>query len=250
MPRATITGVAKPGGIGGGRGPDPQWYLTLSLLAWRDGAGRIRRDSLRLQMPVDHDALQDWMQRLPAGVPLRIEVAPPEPGQPPRRMTGFVAEADDPELARVAEELCNLPPIADPEFGQFTYDARLNWYAARCRWGSCDVELTIPAEAGGGIREGLAVARALFAEHERRTREVRSRVIAELLPLKNDVWLEEGEAPLTADQFWDRLTLESVWVDDAGLFTFWFDDGDIFWRHAIEAGGSLEDGITEATLAG
>ncbi|MEA3062602.1 MAG: hypothetical protein QOJ94_2383 [Sphingomonadales bacterium] len=250
MPAATITGILKPGGVAASRGADPQWYLTLILLAWRDPTGRISRSKLFLQMPVEQGELDDWMKRLPVGAPLRIEVEPAAADQPPRRMKAFVAVVDDPELVRVAEEIANPPPIVDPALGEFRYDATCERYAAQCRWGACAVELSIATGENGAFGDALAVARALWAEPDRWTEDLRRRLISELLPLKNDVWLEEGEAPLSPDEFWHRAVLQGISVEDGGHFTFWFDDGDMFWRHAIEARGSLDEGVTEVMLAG
>jgi hypothetical protein len=62
-----------------------------------------------------------------------------------------------------------------------------------------------------------------------------------LLPLKNDNWLDEDEAELTADRFEDRMTLESITVRADGSFDFWHKDGDSpgphpgFARHVVVA---------------
>lgn len=68
--------------------------------------------------------------------------------------------------------------------------------------------------------------------------------------LKNEGWLDEDEAPLTEADFLSRLTLRALTVDEFGHFTFWYDDGDVFWGHAIEAHGTLADGVRGADISG
>ena len=72
----------------------------------------------------------------------------------------------------------------------------------------------------------------------------------ELLPLKNENWLDEGEAELSADQFKSRMTLESVTVEPGGSFDFWHNDGDLFCGHSIQISGSLSEGPTRADIPG
>ena len=54
-----------------------------------------------------------------------------------------------------------------------------------------------------------------------------------LLDLKNDVWREEDEAPLTATEFTAKLSLEGVDAFSDGTFEVYFDDGDLFWGHSV-----------------
>jgi hypothetical protein len=62
--------------------------------------------------------------------------------------------------------------------------------------------------------------------------------------------LDEDEIELTADQFKGRMTLESITVHPNGSFTFWHNDGDMFWGHSIEVSGSLTKGLRRADIPG
>ena len=72
----------------------------------------------------------------------------------------------------------------------------------------------------------------------------------ELLPLKNENWLDEDEAELSPDEFKDRMTLESITVYPSGSFDFWHNDGDLFWGHSIQISGNLSDGPKHADIPG
>jgi hypothetical protein len=100
------------------------------------------------------------------------------------------------------------------------------------------------------IDNALKTAEILWANQSRWKRELDTLVTNRLLPLKNDTWLEEGESPLTEDEFLSRMILESISVYNDGRFEFWHNDGDLFWGHAIQVRGNTRDGLTGADICG
>jgi hypothetical protein len=44
--------------------------------------------------------------------------------------------------------------------------------------------------------------------------------------------------------------MRSVAIYEGGDFEFYFDDGELFWGHCVLASGSLEEGVTDAQMAG
>ena len=76
--------------------------------------------------------------------------------------------------------------------------------------------------------------------------EAKAHAAAELLALKNDFWLDEGESPLDAATFVGSLALSGVNAFPNGTFEVYFDDGDLFWGHSVrvdvEAGGLVHAG--------
>ena len=73
---------------------------------------------------------------------------------------------------------------------------------------------------------------------------------SELLPLKNDSWLEEDEAEITEEQFKERMELESITVCKDGSFEFWHSDGELFWGHSIVIYGNIVDGPDDSDISG
>lgn len=57
---------------------------------------------------------------------------------------------------------------------------------------------------------------------------------AELLPVKNDEWLEEDEDLVTEDIFTETIELSSVMIFSDGSFEVYFNDNDLFWGHSIK----------------
>ena len=86
--------------------------------------------------------------------------------------------------------------------------------------------------------------------------KVRSFAADQLLEQAND-WAqdaagnEDGEPEeITREQFMERLELDAVQISADGRFEFWFNDGDLFWGHAIHVTGALDQGPEMAQMEG
>ena len=73
---------------------------------------------------------------------------------------------------------------------------------------------------------------------------------AKLLDLKNEVWLEEQEEPLSKEKFIETIELEGISAFSDGNFTLYFADNDIFWGHTIVVDVDQDYIMTGADLAG
>ena len=48
----------------------------------------------------------------------------------------------------------------------------------------------------------------------------------------------------------ERMELDAVQISAGGSFEFWFNDGDLFWGHAIHVTGALDKGPESAQMEG
>jgi len=141
--------------------------------------------------------------------------------------------------------------ITDDTFGDLTFDGGLDWYEAEVLWLGAKVNLRVCGTVDEHPGIALSVAKTLWSEQLRWNDRVRDRAVHDLLELKNDTWLDDDrDEPLTPTEFLDRVTLTSVTVETDGSFGFWFDDGDLFWGHAISVSGTLADGPLRAGISG
>jgi hypothetical protein len=115
---------------------------------------------------------------------------------------------------------------------------------------SDEVSLNLAAKERGKVEEALKTAHSLWRSQDSWNRRIADYAVQELLPLKNDSWLGEGEAEVTAEQFKACMKLEAVTVNPDGSFEFWHNDGDLFWGHSIQISGSLSEGPTHADIPG
>lgn len=75
--------------------------------------------------------------------------------------------------------------------------------------------------------------------------------VTQLLELKNDGWLGEGEEPLSPEQIMGLMNLESLSVcPDGTVFFFFYPDGDMSLGHCILIAMDGADQFTDADIPG
>ncbi|MCE2924930.1 MAG: DUF2262 domain-containing protein, partial [Phycisphaeraceae bacterium] len=77
----------------------------------------------------------------------------------------------------------------------------------------------------------------------------RDRAVKDMLPLKLDDWLEEGEKPVTAAQFLRRIKPASCAFHTDGDWDLSFNDGELFFGHDITVRAN-RTGVREVCLDG
>jgi hypothetical protein len=157
-------------------------------------------------------------------------------------------ESSDPELSQSAEQLQKPVTFEDPLLGTFTLDRRVDWFTGQVVWDGESISLNLSESTK--LESALRTAHALWRNQGEWNQRVRNFAVEQLLPLKNDTWLDEGEGELTPDEFRERMTLESITVNADGSFDFWHDDGDLFWGHSIQISGNLAEGPMDADIPG
>lgn len=254
-PVEEVVGVVDFGGIGGWAADGGLQTLCLRLRHWRTGSGPLKSRLLTTKFttsPEDFDSLWSRIESLDV-VRLRARVVEDSAvGTPQAEVVEFLGHDDDPELARMAVYL-KIPVIhEDPDFGELVLDRSTDWFKADVKWYRSTIELMVIRDEAGSPAAALATARALWSQPKAWTGRVKDFAVQELLPLKNEDWIDEdeGEVPLTPQQFLRKLKLESIAVKPDGSFEFWFDDGNLFLGHLIQVRGTLSEGPTHAEMAG
>ncbi len=130
------------------------------------------------------------------------------------------------------------------------YEEQLGGYTGKVEFGSVLLSLLLYPDVADDLTPTLRRAREVlhaFPLYHRRAEEY---AVQELLPLKNDFWLEEDEAPVTAAEFRQRMTLEALVFYAEGDVTFYYQDGDLFWGHTIELRLDAADHFVGADIPG
>ena len=158
-------------------------------------------------------------------------------------------ECRDAELVECAREMQKPVVRREEFFGEFTLNRRIGTFETKTFWGPMEVRLTLSID-DGKLETVARLAQSLWESQEGWDRRVRECARDELLKLKNDSWLSDGENAVSAPEFVRRMTLESIDVDLSGTVDFWFGDDDMFWGHMIRVSGTLSDGPKWAGLEG
>lgn len=250
----SILAVTGAGGFGGSRpqenGP---WLAVLELTAWKeeDSEEPAHREKTQLVALAD-DKLMDYLRRRVRGDSVfQIMVRPSEDGKQ-FLMTELPQPEIDPEMKAILEEQKKPVSIWVPELGTFTLNRLVNWFEAEVEWLGQPARLDIDREEDWDAC--VEQAKALMAGQKGWDEKVRSFAADQLLEQAND-WAQdaaEGEEPeeITREQFMERLELDAVQISAGGRFEFWFNDGDLFWGHAIHVTGALDKGPESAQMEG
>lgn len=75
-------------------------------------------------------------------------------------------------------------------------------------------------------------------------------IIRDLLPLKNENWLDEEEDALSREEFLQAISPDSVDFDEETGFTLRYHDGDLFSGHGIAVEISAKRKVEEASVEG
>lgn len=129
-------------------------------------------------------------------------------------------------------------------------DRRFDDYNGKAQWCGAEVRLSLSCADASEPRGALAAAASLFQDQAEWSKRVKEFAADRLLPVKNEYWLQDNEAELSREDFISRMTLEEISVDESGAFSFWHDDGDLFWGHSILINGDLTEGLTDADIPG
>ncbi len=156
----------------------------------------------------------------------------------------------DVELEQLATQLQKPIVLHDATLGRLEYDRSHGSYEGRADWCGQIVEVSLSCANPEFSTAVLEAATQLFFDQAEWHRRVQEYAVERLLPLKNDSWLGENDEELSADEFVSRMSLKAISLDETGDITFWHDDGELFWGHAIQISGSLSEGLTDADIPG
>ena len=224
-----LRGLVDASGAGGvSKGATDTWSLVIHLVAWRTGPV-VTKGKLRCEMPVSKDALKELMNEVEpySTVDARIKGLATNGAALLESLEVFTGE--DPELSRIRDDLLTPVRISTPDFGVLELDRRVDHYNGKAQWCGAEVRLSLSCADANEPGGALAAAASLFQDQAEWSKRVKEFAADRLLPVKNEYWLQDNEAELSREDFISRMTLEEISVDESGAFSFWHDDGDLFW---------------------
>lgn len=219
----------------------------FNLAAWKEPGGPIIENELQVLRPILQD--HDWVADFPSFSSHRLRLLL---STERNRSVLISSEPTDTssQFQLIAEKLQQPVIIKTDQFGELTLDRRLNWFEGEAQWNGQFVLVSMPANENESSGNALETAKALWADQSSWKRRIEQYAVSELLELKNDTWLQEGEIAFTPDSFIEKMELESIHILPDGKFDFWFDDGDLFWGHAIMVSGDVKSGPDYAGIQG
>lgn len=250
-----IIGVLIPGSGGGVQYAwSDRWFIHAGFHAWRVRGGVLRRDRLRLNRACSEKHMIELSKQLPEEtiVAVRARLCESNVSGTPQAMLEQVLGpvTDDADLNAVRVELLEPVVYVDAILGKLTLNRRLERYNGEVLWRGTRVEIDLSAEGSALPADGVTMAHELLRDQARWHEAALERAVLDLLEIKNEHWINEGQPPLTGELFRAHMKLQSIDVGSEGSVSFWFDDGDLFWGHHICVSGSMSEGFTDAVFQG
>ncbi|URZ01579.1 DUF2262 domain-containing protein [Clostridium felsineum] len=250
-----VVGIVSINGVSAGRArKEKLWTLRFELDEWRYLGEGLKNSKLNVMKKVTDEQLKDIQNTIKAETIVKIKLSIDY------KSTGYRADAifeefveevsDDIELNECLEKLKEPITYEDSYFGTLTFDRMVNWYGRTIEWNDENISLSLLIDDREDINSSLEVAKVLFENQLKWKEKVSDYAVEQLLSLKNEVWLQEGEEELTADEFKSRMKLEAITVNPNGDFEFWHNDGDLFGGHSILVSGNLNRGFDFADIPG
>lgn len=147
------------------------------------------------------------------------------------------------------KQVRDIPPVTDKLLGTLTWNNDLDEFCSEIMHGKAAVKLRLGAEPDQ-LAPVMDRARKITTDLKNYDRKAREYMCRMMLQLKNETWLDDGEQPLTAEQFMSALILSSISFSTSNKVEFFYDDGDIFWGHTVIVDMDAKDEFTDTTLAG
>lgn len=151
---------------------------------------------------------------------------------------------------RGATQIAEIPPLKDNLLGTLEWDDNFNWYRGKIYVADTSFDISLSPHEGTDASTALSRAKQIVRAFENYQTMAAEYAVDCLLDLKNDVWLEDGEEAVSADEFKAKMTLEALTIEADGSVTFWHHDGDLFWGHSIEVCVDSNDQCTSADIPG
>lgn len=145
------------------------------------------------------------------------------------RLAVYVREDNELLARRLRERPARVTRqhLTHPVLGALGFDQNLDWWEGQVAFGGAQISVYVSA----GGPETFDAAAAILGRAD--CHRLRAFAAQELLALHNESWLQDGDVALSVDEFVARLQPVSFCVEGGDGASFDFDDGDLFWGHAV-----------------
>lgn len=230
-------------GLGG-----PITHCGVMYIGWHEGDGTITEERGRVLLPADEATYRGYSKQIKHYSILHIRAEKDANTFHAGKFLEVNANPTEPERAFL--EQAQLPvTFTDLQFGEFVQNKRVDTFEGALEHRGQRISVTLDE------KEDIETLRFLFSYMDKLLEQAARFAAEKLLDLGNNwcfnAWEgEEDFIPMTVEDFIDCIRLTSISLSDDESFSLWYNDGDIFWGHAIEVYGSKMEGFTDASIQG
>lgn len=254
--------VAMISGVSGGKAAgDDCWTMNADFLAYEcDGKIFENRGFLCWLASNDDEEREDESNKFESSKIYRIKARELKEKQTDRYRNRLLvtqildSHVKSPELEAILAKYNEPVTIEDDILGTLTLDKQYFELSTEIQFGNNeDVCISMDVdEDKDSWTEPINIARKLVLNAEKLDIEMRQFAAKELTDDAND-WqdnLDEDLPEITQEQFAKRITLESLYVDEEGDYTAYYDDDDMFYGHVVVVDGNIDTGLESSYIEG
>lgn len=127
-------------------------------------------------------------------------------------------------------------------FGQLMFNSELNWYEVS----KDGIEFSFTNTALETLTNNFEKIEKLIPK----LIDIENQMIEEMLAIKNESWLEEGDNELSKDEFQKEIKLYGVNTYEDGSAEIYYKANDLFWGHEIQTSINNEQKYESSTIVG
>lgn len=249
MTKDVIIGIVDSKGSSGGRtNQEELWTFRFNLACWYVDSDDIKENQLTLVKKVENDELKVLMDNVKKECTIRITFnGDLSTGTVELDEIESVDFVDD-NLATQLDEIRREVTYEDDELGTFILDKWVDNYCGEINWCGKKASLSLNTNDETELIEILNLYKQNIKDKENMDAKLREYASQELIELKNDYWLDDEEEEMSKETFSRLISLETLSIYPDKSYTFWFEDGDIFWGHSVVVKGDFENGFERAEM--
>ncbi|MBS5145449.1 MAG: DUF2262 domain-containing protein [Butyricicoccus pullicaecorum] len=245
----------------GRSGSSTLWEMTFPTLGVIDlNSGQLSTDTCQLCWQLTEAERQTKEQIFDlqslSVYRLRVQESLPTPQLPQGRYLWVteVLERDcqDTRLTQLLTAYQTPVILEIPGCSPLVLDKSLNLFCGEGQWAGKNCLIHLEADASQTADAARSTLQSLLADCTGWDQKARRFAASMLAECAND-WQddEEDTAEITEDEFAARISISEISIcAQDGAFELYYDDDDLFWGHVIIVSGNLEDGFSDAAIAG
>lgn len=242
-----ITGIVSGENQAGHAGSKGYTTHIIGLQKWKLN-GVLQSEKLVVFRPIESN--RDFFHEIPKYSIVKLKVFLNEEKNRSVLISGEFILNPESDFIEMKEELQKPVFLKIDNFNHFQLNKDINVFEGNIEWNNEQIRFVIQVEKEAEITDEIKTIKTLLASQTEWKKRVDDYAVKELLPLKNESWLEENEKPWSKERFLKTYKLESIWISKDGQFQFWHEDGDIFWGHSILIEGTIKQGPNYADIPG
>ena len=155
----------------------------------------------------------------------------------------------DNDLNIILEEYSKPVYYKDEELGDFELDKSINMFNKNIEWDNNNISISFENIDEEVNKKSVDIIRKIFASKKDIEKKLKDYISENLIEDANS-WNDDDDKPnISKEDFSKLIALTSITIYE-DIIIFYFDDGDIFWNHAIVVESDCHFNFTDVHIEG